>query len=166
MRKKVEQYTGSDRTWPAAWRHKIERQGRRDPVRQDGDETPVPDSLPGDEVRLERYPLASFERRAQGLCMVSVEPRVDVDRLFGAGRAFEASSLSPREIAIAKAGMVFEVAWPLRRSPARKVARCPYHPAPHRAEPPRDQARIRQIGDAQRHIDSASHQINHLIVEL
>ena len=86
MREEIEQDAGPDRTWPAGRRHEVERQGWSGPFSQDGDETPGFDGLPGNEVRLERYPLAGLKRGAQGLCVVGVEPRVDVHRLFDTSR--------------------------------------------------------------------------------
>jgi len=62
--------------------------------------------------------------------------------------------------------MVFEVTWSLRRAMALEIVRRPHHPALHRTEPPSDQARIRQVGDAQRDVDPPGHQIDHPIVEL
>src|SRR5580658_2329277 len=64
MREEVQQDAGSDRARPAGGCHEVQRQGRRAPVSQDGDETPGLDGLPGDEIRLQRYPLAGVERGA------------------------------------------------------------------------------------------------------
>ena len=62
--------------------------------------------------------------------------------------------------------MTFEVAWLLRRAVAAETIRRSHHPAIHRTKPSRDQARIRQVGNAQRDIDPSCHQIDHPIVEL
>ena len=62
--------------------------------------------------------------------------------------------------------MGFEVPRPLRGSVCGEIRRAADHKALHRAEPARDQARIRQIGDAHRDINAAGDEIDDSVVEL
>ena len=62
--------------------------------------------------------------------------------------------------------MVPQIARSSGRAVAREIVGRSDDPAPHRAQPPGDQAGIGQIGDAQRDIDAAGNQVHHPIIEL
>ena len=62
--------------------------------------------------------------------------------------------------------MVLQIARPPRLAMPFEISGRADHPSPHRAQPPRDQAGIRQIGDAQRDVDAAGNQIDPAIVKL
>ena len=68
-------------------------------------------------------------------------------------------------IGIEQRGMGREVLWMLRAALLFEIARRADEQNAHPAEPPREQARIRQIGDAQGEIKTIADNVDDLIAE-